>query len=1571
MLLLLTGIPGAVGQTVLYVDASNPLSGNGASWDTPYRYLHSALSAAANSGGTVTEIRVAQGRYLAAQGPSGGFNPNQAFQLVNGVALRGGYAGRLAADPDERDVDQYVSVLSGGHSSVPDDEDPYNNYSSAAGLFHSEVIVNAAGVGPTTALDGFTVVGADSSNWEEDNGALRIVHSSPTIANCTIVGNRSSIFYGATVVVVNGHPVFRNCVFRSNDANFPGISVSSVSANASARLTECTFTGLLGSAVLYNDRGSLFVANCRFAGNWTMPIKNMYGTLQVANSVFVGNFGGSNGGVESTTLFTTTRVTNCTFSSNAAFYTLPSAISIDGPGTVENCIIWENPLAGDRSAVAQVSASLFPDRISYSCIQGWTPALGGVGNIGANPLFIAAPLYAGNAGTLADDLRLHPRSPCIDAGSTALLPADFADVDGDGDTAEVVPVDLDGLDRVADDPCAPDTGDPGTSLPSRVADMGAYERPAPDEDEDGDGVLNCADNCPSDANPDQEDCDADGIGDVCTLRIGFDTDCNGNTIPDRCDVLAGTLADVDGDTRPDECETIFVDDDAAPGGDGLTWASALPHLQDGLALARSSRGVVEEIRVAQGVYRPDQGAGITPGDRDAAFKLVTETALRGGYAGIGSDDPDSRDVDMYRSTLSGDLAGDDVGISVTQNRDDNSHYVIYSLLVASPVVLDGFTISGGGKAEPTPQSGQGGARINSSKPTILSCTFENNGGHGLFTSSAFIANCIFRNNHGASYAGGLYASGTSTITNCLVVACSAASEGGGMYVTSSGSISNCTVYGNTTNGSVGAGIYASTLATVRNCIIRGNVANGLRDQHAQIGYSSTPASPPFRHCYVENLAAPTGTGNSAADPRFVNPLGADRIAGTPDDDFRLWRNSPCIDAGDNRPLPSDTFDRDTDGNTVEPWPFDLDGRPRFFDSECSTNTGVTDPARPTPGLVDIGAYELSWAGPDHDGDGVTNCADKCPYVFDTDQADCNGDGIGDACRVAGTFLDCNDNGVEDECDVTSGTSADTDGNGFPDECGLVIFVKADAPPGGDGTSWATALRSLTAALSQARIYGEHEEIWVAAGVYIPDPDELDSERAATFRLVDGIAVYGGFAGHETSLDARDFTTNATILSGDRNGNDGPDFTNLSDNAYRVVTIPFGCGPATILDGFTIQGGNAEPLVDAEDDGGGLRIFHSTPTLRNLVFRRNRADRGGALFAVGNFDPRLINCQFLGNRATGAGGGVATSGSRPQIWNCNFAGNFSVSGGAAYFSGGSPQVVNATIIGNHASSSTSAGGISLVSGASLVMANSILWGNTAGSGYTEGQNAELSVSSSSPTFYSNLIRGWDGSYAGSGNFSANPLVHTLPDRGGDAWGAGNNDTYGDLRLLAGSPCVDAGDNNRLPAELLLDIDGAPRIQNGTVDLGASEGFIAHGGCCVAAANGVDPSSCVDVAEAAECDSYAFVCNVATNELPECDGPCGTTCYGDADGDGAVTAADRGFISAAIGLRDYGLLCQYDMDGNNFINAADRGFVSAAIGRCEELPDWQNGSGLNRGAADPRFAAPAFLGPGTSCGESTCP
>ena len=110
---------------------------------------------------------------------------------------------------------------------------------------------------------------------------------------------------------------------------------------------------------------------------------------------------------------------------------------------------------------------------------------------------------------------------------------------------------------------------------------------------------------------------------------------------------------------------IFVNADAAQGGDGASWATAHRELQDGLAAASSG----DQIWVAAATYNPD-GPG---GDRTATFQLISGVGLYGGVAG-NETELDQRDSDVNVTVLSDDLNGDDR--LDFANNEENSYHVV-------------------------------------------------------------------------------------------------------------------------------------------------------------------------------------------------------------------------------------------------------------------------------------------------------------------------------------------------------------------------------------------------------------------------------------------------------------------------------------------------------------------------------------------------------------------------------------------------------------------------------------------------------------------------------------------------------------------------------------------------------------------------------------------------------------------------------------------------------------------------------------------------------------------------------
>ncbi len=477
-----------------------------------------------------------------------------------------------------------------------------------------------------------------------------------------------------------------------------------------------------------------------------------------------------------------------------------------------------------------------------------------------------------------------------------------------------------------------------------------------------------------------------------------------------CTLLVGLVGSTTTPNIPAQT-TLYVDDDADPGGDGLSWNQAYRFLSDALARSAESAGGIKEIRVAGGLYLPDrsrsQPAG--SGNRLASFGLVDGVAIRGGYGGIGSSSPDDRDIDQYVTTLSGDLLGDDPSLG------DNSYHVVRSSSVGPTAILEGFTITagvadgdgharGGGMrnwpgGSPTVMhcrffgnqstlGGAGMANIDSSSPVVRNCLFINNfdprgNGAGMYClneCSPQVTSCAFIGNNTGHVGGGLAMRNQChpVVVNCVFSGNRAGDFSGAVRAGNTGSspiFLNCTFVGNSTpgvGGAYGAGSDNADSLTnpghsmLINCIFWGNT-DSIGSQIALNG--SYPANVTVIHCVVEGGEAGIhvepgfeltwGAGNIDLDPRLTDPDGPDDMAGTLDDDVSLLPDSPCINRG-------------------------LNSAPGLPASDLAGND------RMTCGVVDIGALE------------APEPASGCVPSFR--RGDCNDDGYVDISDAIGILF---------------------------------------------------------------------------------------------------------------------------------------------------------------------------------------------------------------------------------------------------------------------------------------------------------------------------------------------------------------------------------------------------------------------------------------------------------------------------------------------------------------------------------------------------------------------------------------
>ena len=250
------------------------------------------------------------------------------------------------------------------------------------------------------------------------------------------------------------------------------------------------------------------------------------------------------------------------------------------------------------------------------------------------------------------------------------------------------------------------------------------------------------------------------------------------------------------------------------------------------------------------------------------------------------------------------------------------------------------------------------------------------------------------------------------------------------------------------------------------------------------------------------------------------------------------------------------------------------------------------------------------------------------------------------------------------------------------------------------------------------------------------------------------------------------------------------------------------------------------------------------------------------------NPTVTDCTFSGNGADHSGGGICNGGSSPTVTHCTFSGNTAGSwGGGMYnYDQSSPTVTQCTFSGNTAPE----GGGMFNLRSSPTVTNCILWNDTPGEIHNADPNSVPTVT------YSDVQGGTGQPWFGIGCLDADPLFVDAD---------GPDDTFGtdddNLRLAAGSPCIDAGDNAAVPLGLTTDLDGNPRISHGTVDMGAYERQDEDG-------DGVlnDDDNCPGTSNADQQDTDGDGVGDACDDCPD-------TAAGDSvDADGCSTDDDDG-------------------------------------------------------------------------------
>ena len=368
------------------------------------------------------------------------------------------------------------------------------------------------------------------------------------------------------------------------------------------------------------------------------------------------------------------------------------------------------------------------------------------------------------------------------------------------------------------------------------------------------------------------------------------------------------------------------------------------------------------------------------------------------------------------------------------------------------------------------------------------------------------------------------------------------------------------------------------------------------------------------------------------------------------------------------------------------------------------------------------------------------------------------------------------------------------------DSGDIIYVKTDANGLDTGTSWANAYTDLQKAIVRINA-GCGSEIWVARGTYKPG-----TQPTSTFLIPEDVAMYGGFAGRETSIDQRHIKDNPTILSGD---------TGILDNGVlrrndTVVTM----GNNSLLDGFVVKeasnqgygilGQNVDFAVfncSIEDNQKyGVRVENGDVTIKWCIVRNNIID---GIYHFGNNAKTITveNCQISENGQNGTYARLSI----PIIRNNQISFNGTDSTGAYYglylfYPKTGYAIHNNTVVYNANE------GIGAVDPNNLIdIRNCILYGN-------KQSGDEEQMSGYIVAHYSCV---YDPNFPNQTTPDANHNISCYPRFAYD--GDPNVVIY---HLLPDSSCIDRGDPGLSYADQ-NDIDNETRFMGTAVEMGADE------------------------------------------------------------------------------------------------------------------------------------------------------